>query len=97
MKLAIDIIGWVGAMGVLAAYALVSTGRIAAVSYTYQWLNCVGAVGLAINTYYYTSYPSTALNVVWAGIALFAIGNLLRSRRAALAALPRGPGGEPRR
>jgi hypothetical protein len=92
VKLAIDIIGWIGAIGVLAAYALVSAGRIPAVSYTYQWLNCIGAAGLAINTYYYTSYPSTALNVVWAGIALYAIGNLVKARRTAPGELPRGPG-----
>jgi len=81
VKLIVDIIGWIGAGGVLAAYALVSMGRIAAASYTYQWLNLVGATGLAVNTFYYMSYPSTALNVVWAGIALYAIGSLLRARR----------------
>jgi hypothetical protein len=88
MKLAIDIIGWIGAGGVLLAYALVSTGRVAAASYTYQWLNLAGAAGLAINTLHYTAYPSMALNVVWAAIALYAIGNLARLRRGAA---PCGP------
>jgi hypothetical protein len=89
VKLAIDIIGWIGAGGVLAAYALVSTGKVRAASHTYQWLNLVGAAGLAVNTFYYTSYPSTALNVIWAAIALYAIGNLIRSRRAAGEAVPK--------
>lgn len=83
MKLAIDIIGWIGAAGVLLAYALVSMGRIPPASYTYQWLNLVGAAGLAVNTVYYAAYPSTALNVVWAGIAVYAIGNLAKLRREA--------------
>jgi len=93
MKLTSDILGWIGAGGVLAAYALVSTGRIVAASMTYQWLNFVGALGLAINTFYYTSYPSTALNVVWAAIAVYAIANLLRSRRGQVAVDPvaKGP------
>jgi hypothetical protein len=81
VEFAINVIGWIGAGGVLAAYALVSTGRIAAASYTYQALNLVGAVGLAINTFYYMSYPSTALNVTWALIAVYAIAKLVSARR----------------
>lgn len=88
MKLTIDIIGWIGAGGVLAAYALVSTGRIVAASMTYQWLNFVGAMGLAVNTFYYTSYPSTALNIVWAGIAVYALVNIVKARRGGVAADP---------
>jgi hypothetical protein len=81
VQISIDIIGWIAAAGVLTAYALVSTGRVASTSYTYQWLNFFGGLGLAINTYYYMSYPSTALNVVWAAIAVYAITNLLRARK----------------
>ena len=80
MKLAIDVIGWIGAGGVLAAYALVSTGRIASASYTYQALNLVGGAGLAVNTFYYMSYPSTALNVIWVLIAVYAIAKLVSAR-----------------
>lgn len=81
MEFSINIIGWVGAGGVLAAYALVSTGRVPAASYTYQALNLVGAAGLAANTFYYMSYPSTALNVIWALIAVYAIGKLVSARQ----------------
>ena len=81
MKLVIDIIGWIGAAGVLAGYALVSMGRAPAASYTYQGLNLVGAACLTVNTFYYMAYPSTALNVVWAGIALYAIVKLVSARR----------------
>ena len=95
LQIAIDIVGWLGAGGVLAAYALVSTGRIAAASFSYQWLNLVGAAGLAINTFYYMAYPSAALNLVWGGIALYAIGNLIRVRREAAAhAAEEGPAAE---
>ena len=80
MKFAVDIIGWIGAGGVLAAYALVSTGRVQSASYKYQVLNFFGAAALAINTLYYMAYPSTALNVVWALIAVYAIGRLWRTR-----------------
>jgi len=91
VEIAINVIGWIGAGGVLAAYALVSTGRVLAASYTYQTLNLVGAAGLAANTLYYMSYPSTALNVVWALIAVYAIGKLLSARQQAPPRSASGP------
>jgi len=83
VKLFVDIIGWMGAAGVLAAYVFVSTGRVRSASYAYQLLNLVGATGLALNTFYYTSYPSTALNAVWALIAVYAVARLRKSRAEA--------------
>ena len=85
VKLTVDVIGWFAAGAVLVAYALVSTGRVIAVSYTYQSLNFFGGLGLAVNTFYYMSYPSTALNIVWALVAMYAIWQLL------VAAPPRTP------
>ena len=80
VKLTVDVIGWFAAGAVLVAYALVSTGRVIAVSYTYQSLNFFGGLGLAVNTFYYMSYPSTALNIVWALVAVYAIWKLLVSK-----------------
>ncbi len=76
MKLTVDVIGWIAAGAVLAAYVLVSTGKVKSASYSYQGLNLVGGIGLAVNTGYYMSYPSTALNVVWGLIAIYAIWKL---------------------
>ena len=84
VKLTVDVIGWFAAGAVLVAYALVSTGRVIAASYTYQSLNFFGGLGLAVNTFYYMSYPSTALNIVWALVAVYAIWQLL-------VAAPQGP------
>jgi hypothetical protein len=80
VKLTVDVIGWFAAGAVLVAYALVSTGRVKAASYSYQGLNFFGGVGLAANTFYYMSYPSTALNIVWALVAVYAIWKLLGAR-----------------
>lgn len=91
MEFSINVIGWIGAGGVLAAYALVSMGRVPAASYTYQALNLVGAAGLAVNTFYYMSYPSTALNVIWTLIAVYAISKLVLARRKP----PPRPAGSP--
>ena len=73
MGLMIDILGWCGALFVLLAYALVSTRRVEGDSLWYQSLNVAGATLLLANTAYEGAYPSSFVNVVWIGIAIFAL------------------------
>jgi len=68
-SIAIEAAGWIGAVLVLAAYALASTGRLHGRSPTFQWLNLVGAIGFVINTAWHGAIPSMALNIIWCGIA----------------------------
>ena len=77
LKIIIDIIGWIGAGCLLAAYLLVSNGKLDAKSYFYQNLNLIGAFSLIINTYYYETFALVFLNSVWALIGL----NTLRKIR----------------
>lgn len=79
-ELFIDIVGWVGSIEVILAYALISYHRITAKSLTYQLLNLTGGAFLIINTVYYKAYPSTAINVVWLIIASVAIVNIVRAK-----------------
>jgi hypothetical protein len=73
MAYLIEVIGWVGAALVLAAYALVSTDRVRAQSWTYQVLNICGAFGLVLNSWWYGAIPSVVVNVIWAGIGVYAL------------------------
>jgi hypothetical protein len=68
-----DAIGWVGAAALLVAYAMVSHKKLEGDSATYQLLNISGSLLLAANTIFYGSYPSTFVNLIWAGIAVFSI------------------------
>ena len=68
-----DAIGWVGAVALLIAHALVSSKRLEGDSGTFQLLNISGSLLLAANTIFYGSYPSTFVNLIWAGIAVFSI------------------------
>jgi len=68
-----DAIGWVGAVALLIAYALVSSKRLEGDSAVFQLLNISGSILLAANTIFYGSYPSTFVNLIWAGIAAFSI------------------------
>lgn len=73
----VDIVGWIGAIALLVAYALISARRVEGDSTSYQSLNLVGSVLLIVNTVYYRAYPSAFLNLVWGAIAVYAIGKVL--------------------
>ena len=68
-----DALGWVGAVALLSAYALLSFRKLAAQGTTYQGLNIFGSLLLIINTAYHRAYPSTAVNVVWIVIAILTL------------------------
>ena len=69
----IDVAGWMGVVALLVAYGLVSTKRIEGDSVVYQMLNLVGAGLLIVNSFYYGAYPSVGINVIWIGIAVYAL------------------------
>jgi hypothetical protein len=72
----IEIIGWGAALLILAAYGLLSAGKLDADDRAYQWMNVIGGLGFVINSGWNGALPSAALNVVWAvigGAALWRI------------------------
>jgi len=73
MGLAADALGWVGAVALLAAYAMLSFRRLSAQGAAYQGMNIFGSFLLIINTAYHHAYPSTAVNVVWIVIAVLSL------------------------
>jgi hypothetical protein len=74
----VEIVGWCGAVLILAAYALLSLGKLHGRSALYQWMNVVGSAGFVVNSGWNGAYPSAALNVVWMGIGAY----VLLQRRA---------------
>jgi hypothetical protein len=84
-NLFIDVIGWIGAAALLAAYGLVSTKKLMGDSLPYQLLNLGGSMLLIVNSLYYGAYPSVGVNVVWIAIALLALWQVWQSRRRAAA------------
>ena len=78
-RIIIETIGWGGTALILAAYVLLSTGRMDGRSRAYQWMNVVGAACFILNSGYNGAIPSATLNVAWAAIGLH---TLWRVRRA---------------
>ena len=72
----LEVVGWLGAAGLLLAYALVSTGRLDPTGWPFQVLNLVSGAALAVNSGVNGAWPSAALNVVWVGIGLYALARL---------------------
>jgi len=68
-----QILGWVGACLVVAAYILVSSGKVRGGSKMYQSMNLIGAMGVGINAFYQQAWPSLAIQVVWGVVALLTL------------------------
>ena len=77
LELMVEVVGWTGALLILAAYALLSAGKLTGRSPAYQAMNIVGAAGFVVNGWWHGALPSTVLNIVWMGIG---IATLVRSR-----------------
>jgi hypothetical protein len=73
MTIAVEVVGWAGALAVLLAYGLVSAERVTSRSWTYQLLNIGGAIGLVINSSWNGAVPSAVVNLVWIGIGAYAL------------------------
>ena len=78
LEFLIEIIGWAAAVLILAAYALLTAGKLKADDRAYQWMNVAGALGFIVNSGWNGAVPSAALNVIWAGIGLTALWRIAR-------------------
>ena len=65
-----EIIGWSGALCILAAYLLTTYTRITPQTLLYQSLNTVGGLGIVVASVATSNWPSAALNVFWCLIGL---------------------------
>ena len=81
MNLLIEILGWIGSVEVIVAYALNSYQKIKSDSLAFQLLNLTGALFLIINSIYKEAYPFTFINTVWSIIAMVAIVGIVRKKK----------------
>ncbi|HEX2803281.1 MAG TPA: hypothetical protein VHN55_04775 [Sphingomicrobium sp.] len=80
VEIAVEIVGWSGAILILLAYLLLSAGKVTGQSAAYQWMNVVGAAGFIVNGWWHGAIPNTALNVVWMLIGGVALIRLARRK-----------------
>ena len=80
---ATEALGWIGGALILAAYALVSVGRLSGKSVTFQGMNAVGAAGLTLNGWAHGAVPVAALDAAWCAIGVAALVGIAWRRRSA--------------
>lgn len=69
----VTIVGWVGALASVSAYAMVTRGRIAPSSMLFQGLNIGGAAALAVSASANGAWPSAVVNIIWIAIGVQAV------------------------
>ncbi|MBV9594408.1 MAG: hypothetical protein JO147_11525 [Actinobacteria bacterium] len=72
----VTVVGWLGAVALLAAYLMLLRGRVDSRSPAYLALNLAGSAGLALSTAAAHVWPSSAVNIVW---LMIGIGPLWRA------------------
>lgn len=75
-----DILGWIGMILVLVAYALLSTNKIEN-GKLYQGLNLAAAILMAIGLFPTKAWFSFTLQVIWGLVALGAIIKIIRKNK----------------
>ena len=83
LALFMEIVGWIGAVLILAGYGLLTAGKVTAKSPSYQWMNVVGAAGFIANSSWNGAWPSAILNIIWVGIGVVALIRIVAKRERA--------------
>ena len=77
LDLAMEVVGWIGAVLILTAYGLLTAGKLTGKSPAYQWMNVIGALGFIANSGWNGAWPSAILNVIWVGIGVVALWRMM--------------------
>ena len=72
-----ETLGWVGALGILSSYALLSLGIVGGNSLIYYILSGIGGFGLAVISYRHRAYQSFIVNTMFTILAVMAILRIL--------------------
>ena len=87
VEIAVEVVGWGGAVLILLAYLLLSAGRLTGQSLLYQGMNVVGAAGFVINGWWHGAMPSAALNVLWLLIGAVPSWRILKKKGSSTLAM----------
>ncbi len=72
-KIRDEIIGWIGAFLIIAAYIALSFNFIDSNGLWYQGANVLGAFGMIYISFKKRNYQPGMINIIWAIVALIAI------------------------
>jgi hypothetical protein len=81
-SLLFEIIGWIGSLAILLAYALNSYQKLRSDSLAFLVLNLTGGLLLMVYTFYKDALANTFLNFVWVIVAIVALIKMYNGRAA---------------
>jgi hypothetical protein len=87
IDLAVEVVGWGGAILILLAYLLLSAGRLSGQSLAYQLMNVFGAAGFIVNGWWHRAIPSATLNVIWLLIGVIATWRIMKTKGSSTSAM----------
>ena len=87
VELAVEIVGWAGALLILLAYLFLSAGKLTGQSLVYQAMNVAGAAGFIVNGWWHGALPSAVLNIIWMLIGGIALWRIMKRRRSSTSAM----------
>lgn len=76
------IIGLCGAVIVLAAYFMLSAGKMRSDGYAYPLMNMLGSVGVIVSLLWQWNLASFTINSIWVLISLAGIWRVWRKQRS---------------
>ena len=76
-----DLIGTTGVAIIVWAYFLLQTGRVAAVSARYSWMNLIGATLILISLFFTFNFASFVIEVFWIGASCIGLWKYWRRSR----------------
>lgn len=74
-----EIIGWIGSAFFIISYFLLSIDVLKANKIPYQLMNVMGGLCLVVSAYSTKDRPNLFTNLVWIGIGIFAVVQIVRS------------------
>lgn len=74
-----EIIGWIGMVMILTAYALANFHILSVDSITYQLLNIIGSLGIILVSYLWRNYQPMVLNIVWIIIGVISLVKIINN------------------
>jgi uncharacterized membrane protein YhaH (DUF805 family) len=72
-----NFIGWIGALSVVAAYALLTFEVTGAKDVLYNVLNLIGGICLCYRVWIDRNYSNVFLEIVFVSVALYALAKIL--------------------
>ena len=83
ISLAVDVVGWAGALLLLLSYGFISSGHWRAQGRTYQLANAAGSFCLLANNAWHQAWPSMFVNGVWIIIASVSLARVVGRNQSA--------------